>query len=399
MSFKKRLEEFAADPDGLQKLVGITAGVTAVIVDILDVLAIRIFRGTTLLASLLDWYVLSVTAVGICGAISGFWKSPIARWMQVAMFFLAAVLNSLTSNTGGDVTGGIFLLFGLILLSEYRLGYWSIWIAGVVTFVIYPLALIVGYRNISHSYLVLALLTIVGVIGFIILYGGVLIRHELRHRLDRELLETRVKERTAELERAVAERSVMLQEIHHRVKNNLQIITSILRLEVDRQADATSRAAIEASIQRIFAMALVHETLYDTDQLESIDLVKYTGELLNLARDVSPIHFGLEAEGPIPVGLDFAVPFGILLNELVSNAEKHAFPQGAGGRVDIRIDSTEGILLAFADDGVGISEHIGIEGAKTLGLTLVKVLVQQLHGKIDLDRSAGTRWTIRFPKP
>jgi two-component sensor histidine kinase len=146
-------------------------------------------------------------------------------------------------------------------------------------------------------------------------------------------------------------------------------------------------------------MALVHETLYDTDQLESIDLVKYTGELLNLARDVSPIHFGLEAEGPIPVGLDFAVPFGILLNELVSNAEKHAFPQGAGGRVDIRIDSTEGILLAFADDGVGISEHIGIEGAKTLGLTLVKVLVQQLHGKIDLDRSAGTRWTIRFPKP
>jgi two-component sensor histidine kinase len=259
--------------------------------------------------------------------------------------------------------------------------------------------LIIGYRSFSHSYLVLALLTIVGVLGIIILYGGVIIRHELRHRRDRELLETRVRERTAELERSVAERSVMLQEIHHRVKNNLQIITSILRLEVDRQADATSRAAIEASIQRIFAMALVHETLYDTDQLESIDLVNYTGELLNLARDVSPIRFDLKAEGPIPVGLDFAVPFGILLNELVSNAEKHAFPQGAPGEVDIRIDSTEGILLSFADDGIGIPERIGLEGAKTLGLTLVKVLVQQLHGSIVLDRSSGTRWTIRFPEP
>jgi len=399
VSLKKRLEEFATDPDGLQKLVGITAGIAALIVDILDVLAIRIFRGTTLLASLLDWYVLSVTAIGICGVVSGFWKSQIARWMQVAIFFVMAVLNSLTSNAGGNVTGGIYLMFGLILLSEYRLGHLSIWIAGAFTLVIYPLSLIIGYRSFSHSYLVLALLTIVGVLGIIILYGGVIIRHELRHRRDRELLETRVRERTAELERSVAERSVMLQEIHHRVKNDLQIITSILRLEVDRQADATSRAAIEASIQRIFAMALVHETLYDTDQLESIDLVNYTGELLNLARDVSPIRFDLKAEGPIPVGLDFAVPFGILLNELVSNAEKHAFPQGAPGEVDIRIDSTEGILLSFADDGIGIPERIGLEGAKTLGLTLVKVLVQQLHGKIDLDRSAGTRWTIRFPKP
>ena len=140
MSLKKRLEEFAADPDGLQKLVGITAGIAALIVDILNVLAIRIFRGTTLLASMLDWYVLSVTAVGICGTISGFWKSPVARWMQVAVFFVMAVLNSLTSNAGGNVTGGIFLLFGLILMTEYRLGYWSIWIAGAFTMVIYPLS-------------------------------------------------------------------------------------------------------------------------------------------------------------------------------------------------------------------------------------------------------------------
>jgi len=234
-------------------------------------------------------------------------------------------------------------------------------------------------------------------ICLLILFGGVLLKHELRHRQDVALLETRVKERTADLEQALAERLVMLQEIHHRVKNNLQIIISMLRLEADRQSDAAARGSIETSIQRIYAMALVHETLYITDQLESIDLVKYADGLLELARASSSIEFKLEAEGPIFVPLDFAVPFGLLLNELISNSEKHAFPPGFKGEVDIRIESTDGLLLSIADNGVGISESIRLEGTKTLGLSLVNVLVQQLRGAVTLDRKSGTRWTIRFP--
>ena len=189
----------------------------------------------------------------------------------------------------------------------------------------------------------------------------------------------------------------MLQEIHHRVKNNLQIITSLLRLEAESQGDASSRASLETSVKRIFAMALVHETLYDTEQLEEIDLVAYAGRLLESARSSSSSSFTLEAVGPILVGLDFAVPFGLLLNELISNSEQHAFPPGVSGKVDIRIEAKAGIKLRVADNGVGISEELQIEDAKTLGLSLVKVLVQQLSGRIALDRKSGTSWTIRFP--
>jgi two-component sensor histidine kinase len=225
----------------------------------------------------------------------------------------------------------------------------------------------------------------------------VILRHELRHREDTALLESRVKERTAELERILAEKSVMLQEIHHRVKNNLQIIASILRLEADRDESDLSRASTEKSIQRIYSMALVHETLYQTDQLENVDLVQYVDRLINEIKAASPIEFALEAVGPIYVGLDFAVPLGLLLNELLTNAQKHAFPGGSTGRVDIRIDSEEGLRLSVADNGVGIAEDIRLEGAKTLGLNLVNVLAQQLNGAIALDRSSGTVWTITFP--
>jgi two-component system, sensor histidine kinase PdtaS len=234
------------------------------------------------------------------------------------------------------------------------------------------------------------------IICFIILYGAVILRHELRHRQDKEFLETRVKERTAELEHALAERSVMLREIHHRVKNNLQIITSILQLEAGREESPLARSSREKSVQRIYAMALVHETLYQTEQLDKIDLALYADRLLDDVRAGTSIEFVLDAKGPILVGLDFAVPFGLLLNELVTNAQKHAFPDSFKGRVDIGLGAEEGLALSVADDGLGISEDIRLEGAKTLGLNLVSALAKQLGGEVALQRNPGTKWTIRF---
>jgi two-component sensor histidine kinase len=347
--------------------------------------------------ALLDIYVFPLLIIGTIGIISVFSKSSIAKWMQITIFFTTSILSSLTSSTSGNVTSGIFLIFGLILISEYNLGRRSILIGVIFTVVVYPISLIFGYRNFFSSYIFQVLNTIIGVAAIIILYGAVILRHELRHREDTALLESRVKERTAELERILAEKSVMLQEIHHRVKNNLQIIASILRLEADRDESDLSRASTEKSIQRIYSMALVHETLYQTDQLENVDLVQYVDRLINEIKAASPIEFALEAVGPIYVGLDFAVPLGLLLNELLTNAQKHAFPGGSTGRVDIRIDSEEGLRLSVADNGVGIAEDIRLEGAKTLGLNLVNVLAQQLNGAIALDRSSGTVWTITFP--
>lgn len=303
----------------------------------------------------------------------------------------------MTINTGGNVTGGIFLIFGLILISEYNLGNYSMWIGAVFTLFIYPFAVLTGYRHYSQYFLLQGSLALFGVVVLIILYGAVLLRHEFRHRQDVALLETRVKERTADLEKALTERSVMLQEIHHRVKNNLQIITSLLRLEAENQGDASSRSSLETSVQRIFAMALVHETLYDTDQLDEIDVVGYSERLLESARSSSSATMTLKAVGPILVGLDFAVPFGLLLNELISVTEQNEFPTEGKGTIDVRIEMKGGIQLYIEDNGAGGPEDLQGEEAKTLGLNLVKVLVQQLRGKIVQERTAGTRWAIRFP--
>jgi two-component sensor histidine kinase len=393
----KSFLRFAAAPNGLQKIVGLTVGTTAILVGVLNAFSLLVQPGYNLVRVLSDLSVVLVAAIGVIGVISGFWRSFIAKWLQIVIFFLSSILNAFTSTTGGNLSSGIFLIYGLILISEYSLGRSSIWFGAIITIVVYPVALFFGYRTFPGAIFYQVTTVIIGVAVLIILYGAVILKHELRHREDTALLESRVKERTAELEHALEERSVMLQEIHHRVKNNLQIITSILGLESEMDESEASRASREKSIQRIYAMALVHETLYQTDQLENVDLAKYADRLIDEIRAASRVEFELEAEGPLYVGLDFAVPFGLLLNELLTNAEKHAFPVGFAGRVDIRIDSEEGLRLSVADNGLGMSEDIRLEGAKTLGLNLVNVLAKQLNGAIALDRSSGTRWTITFP--
>jgi two-component sensor histidine kinase len=388
--------KFSADPDGLQKLVGATIGIAALCVDGLNAILILRHPGATIAMAFLDWNVFLVTAGGGIGFVSGFWKSSIAKWVQVFIFFLTAILNAMTTTAGGNLTGGVFLIFGFMLIVEYRLGKASIWIAAAVTLIFFPLSLAWGYKSFTSSFIILTVLTLIAVITLIILYGAVLLRHEFRHREDTALLETRVKERTSKLEGALAERAVMLQEIHHRVNNNLQIIASILELEAGKEENERARASREKSIQRIYAMALVHETLYRTDQLDKVDLAQYADRLLDELRAGSPIEFLLSSDGPVLVGLDFAVPFGLLLNELVTNAQKHAFPAGLPGRVDIRIDSDAGLRLTVADNGVGMAEDLPKAGAKTLGLDLVKVLSEQLEGEAAMDGKSGTRWTIRF---
>jgi two-component sensor histidine kinase len=394
--FKKGIERLAVDSEGLQKFIGITIGVTAGLIAIFNFLSTLKLQKHIVSATLFNWYDIGIALIGICAVITAFWISPVTKWVQVAVFFLTAILSASTSREG-ELSSGIFLAFGLILISQYNLGRSSIWVGAIFTLIVYPLALAVGIGSISPAFVTQVAAIVVIMLCMIVLYGSVLLRHELRHREDVALLESRVKERTAELEEALGERSVMLQEIHHRVNNNLQVITSMLRLEADRQGDPGQRVSIETSIQRINAMALVHETVYNTDQLDRLDLVNYADRLLDASRYISTTEYSLEAKGPIPVGLDFAVPFGLLLNELVSNAEKHAFPAGFRGRVDIRIESGEGILLRFSDNGIGMSAAFRIEEAKTLGLSLVHILVQQLRGEIALDRQSGTNWTIRFP--
>ena len=199
---------------------------------------------------------------------------------------------------------------------------------------------------------------------------------------------------------ALKEKEVLLREVYHRVKNNLQIISSLLGLQANTIADEAVRSLFEESQRRIQAMSLVHQKLYDSEDLASIDTSTYLQSLIgDLARIYDPeglIAFDIQAESEM--NIDTAIPCGLILNELVSNAFKYAFPGTQPGqiRVILRPEAENRWLLVVQDNGVGIPSDIEIGQTDSLGLTLVHDLASQLEGSVQVDRAQGTMFTIHF---
>jgi two-component sensor histidine kinase/DNA-binding NarL/FixJ family response regulator len=218
--------------------------------------------------------------------------------------------------------------------------------------------------------------------------------------LQLEILERRRAE--ARLQASLQEKEVLLKEIHHRVKNNLQVISSLLSLQSDHIEDERMLALFEESRDRIRSMALVHETLYTSTNLSSIDMALYIQRLATqLARSYAKDGVQVRAEvEAVALNIDTAVPCGLLLNELVSNALKHAFPDGQVGHVAVRLQRLPGGGLRFQveDNGVGIAADISPATTPSLGLRLVDALSQQLGASVCLDRARGTTFTIDVPR-
>jgi chemotaxis protein methyltransferase CheR len=199
---------------------------------------------------------------------------------------------------------------------------------------------------------------------------------------------------------ALREKEVLLREIYHRVKNNLQIISSLLGLQADTIADEAVRGLFEESQRRIQAMSLVHERLHGSEDLSSIDTRTYLQNLIGeLARMYDPegrIAFDIQAESYM--NIDTAVPCGLMLTELVSNAFKYAFPEAQPGRIRVTLqpEAENHWLLVVQDNGLGLPSDIDITDTNSLGLTLVHDLASQLEGSVQVDRSQGTTFTIHF---
>jgi two-component system, sensor histidine kinase PdtaS len=198
------------------------------------------------------------------------------------------------------------------------------------------------------------------------------------------------------------EKEVLLKEIHHRVKNNLQVTSSMLRLQSATIRDPAAREMFAESQNRIRSMALVHEKLYRSSDLSRVDLADYANDLAKLlfrsfGVDRERIAFELEAE-PLFLSIETAVPCGLILNELLSNCLKHAFPAGRGGTIRVGIEAERDAYLSVwvKDDGVGMPREVDVGGADTLGLQLVKTLVDQLQAELEVDRGGGTEVRIRF---
>jgi two-component sensor histidine kinase len=205
------------------------------------------------------------------------------------------------------------------------------------------------------------------------------------------------------LAQSLAEKEILLKEVHHRVKNNLQIIASLLRLQAKTAGEGVVAAALSESQHRVESMALIHEQLYDTDNLHDVDLAKHISALADnlfasYGVDATRITRHLSVE-PISLGADRAVPLGLILNELISNALKHAFPRGRAGSVWIEAKRMGGMLtVAVGDDGIGVPEGIEHKRPKSLGLEIVGTLTRQLKGTFQLDRGPRAVFRLSFPE-
>jgi PAS domain S-box-containing protein len=211
---------------------------------------------------------------------------------------------------------------------------------------------------------------------------------------------TAIKNAEKELKHSLREKDVLLKEVHHRVKNNLQVINSLLSLQAQEFSDPILREALVESQNRIRSMAMVHEQLYRPGDLAGIDFGEYVSRLAGqLMRLVSRpgITYTVESQH-VSIGINVAVPCGLIVNELFSNALKHAFQGREKGNVRICLrPASEGFAeLTVSDDGVGLPEWVDPETVATMGLTIVTSLTKQVHGELNLNRSGGTTFVIRF---
>jgi PAS domain S-box-containing protein len=209
-------------------------------------------------------------------------------------------------------------------------------------------------------------------------------------------------EKEAALRRALDDKNTLLKELYHRVKNNLQLINSLFNLQVRTLPPGQARQALLEAAARVRAMALVHERLYQSRTLSSITLDGFLSELCSqVARAASAPQRGIELRveaAPLEIGLDLAVPLGLLLNELVSNSLKHGFPEGRHGHIVVGAVSEPGdmVRVTVADDGVGLPPGIDQTSPQTLGLKLVSALSGQLRASFSLENRNGAFATLLF---
>jgi two-component sensor histidine kinase len=226
---------------------------------------------------------------------------------------------------------------------------------------------------------------------------GPLLERSIRYSIERKRVEEQLK-------KSLAEKEVLLKEIHHRVKNNLQIISSLLNLQSGYVRNAEALSLLRESQNRVKTMALIHESLYRTSDLAKIDLNEYLRDLIaslfrSYGTSMAAITAEIDAAGAL-LAIDVAIPCALIVNELVSNALKYAFQARESGSIRVGLKRIQAgwLQLVVSDDGVGLPAGLDLETVETLGLRLVMSLVSQLDGRLEIVRSGGTTFRIEFPE-
>jgi PAS domain S-box-containing protein len=219
---------------------------------------------------------------------------------------------------------------------------------------------------------------------------------------ERDRLADSLREREERLKASLGEKEVLLQEIHHRVKNNMQVISSLVSLQAEESPDAAMRAVLMDVAHRVRSMALVHEKLYQSIDLARVEFDEYARSLLSYLWHA---HGAMEPGtrltmdlAPVSLPVNMAVPCGLILNELFSNALKHAFGNGAGGEIAVSLSGgMQGpVRMVVRDNGSGLPEGFDWREARSLGLRLVHMLAGQLHAAVEVANNGGTEFAITF---
>jgi two-component sensor histidine kinase len=221
--------------------------------------------------------------------------------------------------------------------------------------------------------------------------------------LDRRIEELRAVE--TKLRKLLSEKTTLFQEVHHRVKNNLQIICTLLAMQIGQRDDPLV-GPLKNAHQQVLAMALIHELLYQSETLAHINFGVYVKSLADrlfgaYCIDPARIHLELRVQ-PVQISMDQAIPCGLILNELLSNSLKHAFSDGREGRMTITLQRTGAgkVELAVADNGVGLPPNFCLEGERqSLGLKVVRALIEQLDGEYSVTSEAGSTFRILWTAP
>lgn len=200
---------------------------------------------------------------------------------------------------------------------------------------------------------------------------------------------------------ALKEKDLLLGEIHHRVKNNLQIVQSLLDMQAGLTTDERAASALRDSQGRIQSMALIHQTLYQSHDFGKVEFADFLRSLMTHLQNSygrSEIRMDTTAEA-VRLGIDRAIPCGLIVNELITNALKHGFPAGRSGSVQVELQLLRGndIKVAVSDDGVGIPDTLDLDNLPSLGFQLIGVLTEQLHAQVQIQRSGPTRVAFIFP--
>ena len=225
------------------------------------------------------------------------------------------------------------------------------------------------------------------------------------HKRLSEELEHRVDERTKELRQSLAEKTTLLQEVHHRVKNNLQVVCSLLSMQIACADGVLLARPLKDAHSRVLAMSLIHEQIYQTDTLADLNFGEYIGTLsdrLFTAYCVDPSRIRLELSVDlIHLDVDHAIPCGLILNELLSNSLKHAFRDGCEGVIRVSLKKTENgyVELTVADNGAGLPVGFRLEDARSLGLLVVRTLIHQLRADMVATSDGGAMFRFGWKLP